>query len=146
MLKRRHRLHLNRRHPRPQFRAACLTEKRCAWFSHPIPRSRAVRTPWLDKYLRVYPKLQAVAHVKTHCTMWFDCLAQCGLRDGKPEWGQFCIDKSLGHAMEGHLDRGLFFRGAGTLPFGSQVRSVFELMQWLVGAVMPAGVTMEQRA
>jgi nitronate monooxygenase len=108
--------------------------------------ARAVRTPWLDKYLRLEPRLQKHAHVKPHCNMWFDCLSHCGLRDGNPSWGQFCIDKSLGHAMEGHLDRGLFFRGAGTLPFGSQVRSVFELMQWLVGAVIPAGVTMEQHA
>jgi nitronate monooxygenase len=40
----------------------------------------------------------------------------------------------------------LFFRGAGALPFGSQIRSVFELMQWLVGAVVPPGVTMERAA
>jgi nitronate monooxygenase len=30
--------------------------------------------------------------------MAFDCLAHCGLRDGKPEAGQFCIDQQLGHA------------------------------------------------
>jgi nitronate monooxygenase len=30
--------------------------------------ARAVRTPWLDKYLRVEPKLKAVAHVKSSAT------------------------------------------------------------------------------
>jgi len=95
--------------------------------------ARAVRTPWLEKYLRVYPKLQAVAHVKDHCNMWFDCLAQCGLRDGRREWGQFCIDKVLGHAATGDVRKGLFFRGAGQLPFGAEIRPVRDLIQWLVG-------------
>lgn len=95
--------------------------------------ARAVRTPWLDKYLRVYPKLQAVAHVKTHCTMWFDCLAHCGLRDGKRDWGQFCIDKVLGLAASGDTRKGLFFRGAGRLPFGTEIRPVQDLIRWLVG-------------
>ncbi|MES2633238.1 MAG: nitronate monooxygenase family protein [Pseudomonadota bacterium] len=100
--------------------------------------ARAVRTPWLDKYLRLEPRLQQHAHPKAHCTMWFDCLSQCGLRDGKATWGQFCIDKSLGHALEGSTDKGLFFRGAGRLPFGSQIRSVRELMQWMVAGTLPA--------
>ena len=102
--------------------------------------ARAVRTPWLEKYLRLEPRLQKHAHVKQHCTMWFDCLAQCGLRDGKSAWGQFCIDKTLGHALEGKTDKGLFFRGAARLPFGSQIRSVRELMQWLLAGTVPAGV------
>jgi nitronate monooxygenase len=42
--------------------------------------ARAVRTPWLEKYLRIEPKLKAVAHVKAQCNMAFDCLAHCGLR------------------------------------------------------------------
>jgi nitronate monooxygenase len=95
--------------------------------------ARAVRTPWLEKYMRVYPKLQAVAHVKSHCNMWFDCLAQCGLRDGKPEWGQFCIDKVLGQAHSGDVKKGLFFRGAGRLPFGSEIRPVRDLIFRLLG-------------
>lgn len=102
--------------------------------------ARAVRTPWLEKYLRLEPRLQKHAHVKPHCTMWFDCLSQCGLRDGKGDWGQFCIDKTLGHALDGTTDKGLFFRGAGRLPFGSQIRSVRELMQWLVAGTVPAGM------
>ncbi len=102
--------------------------------------ARAVRTPWLDKYLRLEPRLQKHAHVKPHCTMWFDCLSHCGLRDGNANWGQFCIDKTLGHALDGVSAKGLFFRGAGRLPFGSKIRSVRELMQWLVAGTLPAGV------
>jgi Dioxygenases related to 2-nitropropane dioxygenase len=99
--------------------------------------ARAVRTPWLEKYLRLEPRLQQHAHVKSHCTMWFDCLSQCGLRDGIGAWGQFCIDRSLGHALSGHTDQGLFFRGAGRLPFGSQIRPARDLMRWLLGGITP---------
>ncbi|WP_427914709.1 NAD(P)H-dependent flavin oxidoreductase [Ramlibacter sp. MMS24-I3-19] len=99
--------------------------------------ARAVRTPWLDKYLRLQERLQAGAHAKKHCTLWFDCLAKCGLRDGNASWGQFCIDKVLGYAVAGDVRRGLFFRGAGALPFGGEIRSVRELMQWLLGDVRP---------
>lgn len=95
--------------------------------------ARAVRTPWLDKYLRLQERMQKAAHAKAHCTMWFDCLAHCGLRDGNAAWGQFCIDKVLGHALAGDVRRGLFFRGAGRLPFGNQIRPVQDLMEWLVG-------------
>jgi nitronate monooxygenase len=102
--------------------------------------ARAVRTPWLEKYLRLAPRLQQHAHPKDHCTMRFDCLAQCGLRDGIAAWGQFCIDKALGHALDGAVDRGLFFRGAGRLPFGAHIRSVRELLQWLVAGTLPPGV------
>jgi len=67
--------------------------------------------------------------------MAFDCLSHCGLRDGKPEMGQFCIDQQLGHALEGDTDRGLYFRGAGPLPFGRQIRPVADLMNWLLHGV-----------
>ena len=100
--------------------------------------ARAVRTPWLDKYMRLEPKLQAAAHLKKKCNMSFDCLTHCGLRDGVASMGQFCIDQQLGHAFEGDTRQGLFFRGAALLPFGSQIRSVQELMQWLLGGVRPA--------
>lgn len=95
--------------------------------------ARAVRTPWLDKYLRILPKLQAAAHEKNRCNMWFDCLSQCGLRDGKSAWGQFCIDKVLGYAAAGDVQKGLFFRGAGKLPFGSEIRPVADLIATLLG-------------
>jgi nitronate monooxygenase len=100
--------------------------------------ARAVRTPWLDKYIRLEPRLQAAAHVKAKCNMSFDCLAHCGLRDGVASMGQFCIDQQLGHAFEGDMRKGLFFRGAARLPFGDQIRSVQELLQWLLGGVRPA--------
>lgn len=103
--------------------------------------ARAVRTPWLDKYLRLREHLQAAAHPKGHCTLWFDCLARCGLRDGQAAWGQFCIDKVLGYAVDGDVRRGLFFRGAGALPFGAEIRSVRELMHWLVGGVRPQALS-----
>ncbi|MDP2819867.1 MAG: nitronate monooxygenase family protein [Polaromonas sp.] len=100
--------------------------------------ARAVRTPWLEKYLRLEPKLQAAAHVKGKCNMSFDCLVHCGLRDGVGSMGQFCIDQQLGHAFDGNTRKGLFFRGAARLPFGDQIRSVQELLQWLLGGIRPA--------
>lgn len=90
--------------------------------------ARAVATPWLKAYLRAEPRLQAVAQVKQRCTKAFDCLAQCGLRDGKVGWGQFCIDQQLAAALKGEVKRGLFFTGRGALPFGDQIRSVRELL------------------
>jgi len=97
--------------------------------------ARAVRTRWLNKYLRTEAKLKAVAHEKKKCNMSFDCLTHCGLRDGKAEIGQFCIATHLGHALEGDTEKGLFFRGAGTLPFGQEIRSVQDLMDWLLGGI-----------
>ncbi|MDM4765630.1 nitronate monooxygenase family protein [Pelomonas sp. SE-A7] len=94
--------------------------------------ARAVGTPWLRSYLKIEHKLQAVAQVKSRCTKAFDCLAQCGLRDGLKDWGQFCIDNQLAAALRGDVRKGLFFRGAGSLPFGKQIRSVRELMERLL--------------
>lgn len=94
--------------------------------------ARAVATPWLKNYLKAEGRLQRVAHVKPRCTLAFDCLAQCGLRDGLAGWGQFCIDTQLAAALRGDVKKGLFFRGVGALPFGEQIRSVRELMQRLL--------------
>jgi nitronate monooxygenase len=94
--------------------------------------ARAVGTPWLRNYLKHEPRLQAVAHAKSRCTKAFDCLQQCGLRDGLPGWGQFCIDNQLAAALRGDVAKGLFFRGAGALPFGNQIRSVRELIDRLL--------------
>jgi nitronate monooxygenase len=102
--------------------------------------ARAVATPWLRAYLKIEDKLQAVAHVKSRCTKSFDCLAQCGLRDGLPGWGQFCIDNQLAAAMRGDVKKGLFFRGVGALPFGEQIRSVRDLMQKLLTGQTQASV------
>ncbi|WP_268879059.1 NAD(P)H-dependent flavin oxidoreductase [Piscinibacter terrae] len=95
--------------------------------------ARAVATPWLKAYLKAEPRLQAVAQVKQRCTKAFDCLAQCGLRDGKVGWGQFCIDQQLAAALRGDVKRGLFFTGRGALPFGAQIRSVHDLMVKMLG-------------
>jgi nitronate monooxygenase len=104
--------------------------------------ARAVRTPWLDKYLRLESRIKSNGKVhEKPCTMHFDCLAHCGLRDGNAAWGQFCIDKMLGHALDGNTGKGLFFRGAGRLPFGAQIRPVHELLAWLAGGIMPTGCT-----
>jgi len=99
--------------------------------------ARAVATPWLKAYLKAEARLQAVAHVKPRCTKVFDCLAQCGLRDGKAGWGQFCIDQQLAAALRGDVKRGLFFSGRGALPFGDQIRSVRELLARLLGGELP---------
>ena len=93
--------------------------------------ARAVATRWMRSYLRMDEKLQSVAR-KRACMMSFDCLAQCGLRDGTPGWGQFCIDHQLVAALQGNVKMGLFFRGVGALPFGNQIRSVRELIERLL--------------
>ncbi len=102
--------------------------------------ARAVATPWLKNYLKFEDKLKSVARHKSRCTMLFDCLAQCGLRDGKSDWGQFCIDTQLAAAMRGDLKKGLFFSGSGALPFGDQIRSVRDLLERLLGGPAPLGV------
>ncbi|CAD5372437.1 2-nitropropane dioxygenase [Rubrivivax sp. A210] len=102
--------------------------------------ARAVATPWMRAYLKIEHRLQAVAHAKSRCTKSFDCLEQCGLRDGTPGWGQFCIDNQLAAALRGDVKKGLFFRGAGALPFGAQIRSVRELFERLL-TPLPAQAT-----
>jgi nitronate monooxygenase len=97
--------------------------------------ARAVKTPWLSKYLKVESKLQDSARKKPRCTMIFDCLHDCGLRDGNGAWGQFCIDKVLGSALAGNVQKGLFFRGAGVLPFGNEIRPVMDLITRLLSEV-----------
>jgi len=66
--------------------------------------------------------------------MAFDCLIQCGLRDGIGRYGQFCIDRQLAAALNGDVRTGLFFRGAGRLPFGEQIRPVRDLVAMLLAA------------
>ncbi|RJF97013.1 nitronate monooxygenase [Noviherbaspirillum cavernae] len=98
--------------------------------------ARAVRTPWLANYLDKEAKLQKKAGQKP-CTVGFDCLQQCGLRDGIGKAGQFCIDTQLAFALNGDIKRGLFFRGSEPLPFGSEIRSVVELIRYLLSGVRP---------
>jgi len=100
--------------------------------------ARAVRTPWLTNYLKYLPKLATVAHRKPRCTLKFDCLIQCGLRDGVAKIGQFCIDMELAAALRGDVAKGLYFRGASALPFGSEIRPVRDLIAYLVTGARPA--------
>ena len=102
--------------------------------------ARAVATPWLKHYLQAEPRLQQKVHKKSRCVAAFDCLAQCGLRDGLPGWGQFCIDTQLAAALRGDVKKGLFFRGAGGLPFGERIASVRELIERMLTSVHLLGV------
>lgn len=99
--------------------------------------ARAVRTPWLANYLEKEAKLQSIAKSKP-CTVAFDCLAQCGLRDGIAKQGQFCIDTRLAYALAGDVNRGLFFRGSEKLPFGNAIRPVRELIEYMLTGLRPA--------
>jgi nitronate monooxygenase len=101
--------------------------------------ARAVMTRWLRNYLAAQPRLQASAHKKSRCTLAWDCLAQCGLRDGLPTWGQFCIDQRLAAALRGEVDKGLFFRGAGALPFGHRIATVRALIERLLTPAVALG-------
>ncbi|MGZ3253134.1 MAG: NAD(P)H-dependent flavin oxidoreductase [Burkholderiaceae bacterium] len=98
--------------------------------------ARAVRTPWLANYLDKEAKLQRLAKPK-QCTVGFDCLHQCGLRDGNSKAGQFCIDTQLAFALQGDVKRGLFFRGSEPLPFGHEIRPVSDLIDYLLTGVRP---------
>ena len=70
----------------------------------------------------------------------FDCLISCGLRDGLAKVGQFCIDNQLAAALRGDLKKGLFFRGSESLPFGSAIRPVRELLAYLLTGLQPAEI------
>ncbi len=95
--------------------------------------ARAVRTPWLARYLDREEELRGRARKRLQCTLAFDCLEQCGLRDGNPRVGQFCIDHHLAAALRGDVEHGLFFRGSESVPFGGSIRPVRELTEHLLG-------------
>jgi nitronate monooxygenase len=100
--------------------------------------ARAVRTPWLANYLKRAEKLSAAAVGKAHkCTLVWDCLVSCGLRDSLPKAGQFCIDNQLAAALQGDVEKGLFFRGAERLPFGAAIRPVKDLIELMLGGLAP---------
>lgn len=95
--------------------------------------ARAVMTPWLKNYLRRETKLMAYADpVRAKCAAVLDCLAQCGLRDGMSKAGQFCIDSQLAAALRGDVNKGLFFRGSESLPFGTAIRPVREIIEYFL--------------
>ncbi len=100
--------------------------------------ARAVRTPWLQRYLGREHALQSHAKADARrCVPGADCLSVCGLRDGLANAGQFCISTRLAHALHGDVKKGLFFRGAAPLPFGSAIRPVGELIEYLLTGLRP---------
>ena len=100
--------------------------------------ARAVKTPWLANYLKRESMLMAAAELKEHkCTLVWDCLQTCGLRDSLSKAGQFCIDNQLAAALRGDYEKGLFFRGSEPLPFGRAIRSVKELIDYMLYGHMP---------
>ncbi len=101
--------------------------------------ARAVLTPWLKKYLEREERVRSRATPeKATCAVWFECLTHCGLKDGDSSSGQFCIDTQLEAAVHGNVDKGLFFRGSESLPFGQQIRSVHDLLIYLLTGQDPA--------
>lgn len=101
--------------------------------------ARAVRTPWLEGYLKREQKLQAHAKADPdRCVQGLNCLATCGLRDGLPTVGQFCIDTRLAYALKGDVRKGIFFRGSEPLPLGHAVRPVQDLLDTMLTGVLPA--------
>jgi nitronate monooxygenase len=104
--------------------------------------ARAVRTPWLEKYLAREQKLKQAAEGRQHkCTLAWDCLVSCGLRDANPKQGQFCIDQQLAAAARGDIKQGLFFRGRTKTPF-KEIRPVRELIHYLMTGERPAGLAL----
>lgn len=95
--------------------------------------ARAVKTPWLETYLKREEKLRAGAHPdKAKCAGWAECLSHCGFRDGNPDAGQFCILKQLEAAVKGDLKKGLFFRGSEPMIFEDKIHSVHDVMAYLL--------------
>ena len=94
--------------------------------------ARAVRTPWLSRYLEKEAMLKARAKKRRQCTLGWDCLTHCGLRDGLTQAGQFCIDHHLAAALRGDVEHGLFFRGSEGVPFGTEIRPVRDLVSYLL--------------
>jgi nitronate monooxygenase len=101
--------------------------------------ARAVATPWLSRYLQREKALQSHAKADPRrCVPGAECLTACGLRDGIAAAGQFCIATRLAAALHGDVAKGLFFRGSEPLPFGSAIRPVAELLQYLLTGARPA--------
>ena len=95
--------------------------------------ARAVNTPWLANYLRREARLQACAKADpARCALGLHCLTQCGLRDGIAHAGQFCIASQLVAAFKGDVNKGLFFRGSESLPFGDEMRPVRDVVDYFL--------------
>ncbi len=102
--------------------------------------ARAVKTPWLMRYLRNETRIRdKIGTRRNACPTALECLSVCGLRDGIEKFGHFCIDTRLAAALRGDVANGLFFRGREALPFGTAIRSVRDLIELLLtGSARPA--------
>ncbi|BAN28108.1 2-nitropropane dioxygenase NPD (plasmid) [Caballeronia insecticola] len=95
--------------------------------------ARAVKTPWLMRYLRNEERIRTkIGARKQTCPSALECLSACGLRDGIEKFGHFCIDTRLAAALRGDVGNGLFFRGRERLPFDHAIRSVRDLLDLLL--------------
>ncbi|MGF1615300.1 MAG: NAD(P)H-dependent flavin oxidoreductase [Gammaproteobacteria bacterium] len=100
--------------------------------------ARAVLTPWLKRYLKKEAQLRERANPETAgCARNLECLTHCGFKDGDREVGQFCIETQLAAAQRGDVNRGLFFRGSESLPFGTEIRPVRDLLEYLLTGRKP---------
>ncbi|MBU9382137.1 NAD(P)H-dependent flavin oxidoreductase [Burkholderia gladioli] len=100
--------------------------------------ARAVRTPWLERYLRHETRIRSkLGALRQRCPTALECLSVCGLRDGIERFGHFCIDTRLAAALRGDVANGLFFRGREALPFGNAIRSVRDLLALLLTGTAP---------
>lgn len=100
--------------------------------------ARAVLTPWLKRYLAKEERLRAQAASSCHeCPSKLECLTHCGFKDHNGAAGQFCIETQLAAAQRGNIEQGLFFRGSESLPFGTEVRKVGELLEFLLRGARP---------
>ncbi|WP_186037606.1 NAD(P)H-dependent flavin oxidoreductase [Burkholderia gladioli] len=104
--------------------------------------ARAVRTPWLERYLRHEARIRSkLGALRQRCPTALECLSVCGLRDGVERFGHFCIDTRLAAALRGDVANGLFFRGREALPFGNTIRSVRDLLALLLTGTAPEPAT-----
>lgn len=95
--------------------------------------ARAVKTPWLNKYLKREDRLRSLAAPeRAKCAGWAECLSHCGFRDGNPDAGQFCILKQLEAAVKGDYTKGLFFRGSEAMIFKDKIHPVYDVLDYLL--------------
>ncbi len=95
--------------------------------------ARAVLTPWLKRYLAQEVDMRAKADPEqAKCVRNLDCLSHCGFKSGNSAAGQFCIETRLAAAQRGDIEKGLFFRGSESLPFGNQIRAVREVLEFFL--------------
>lgn len=101
--------------------------------------ARAIKTPWLNTYLKREEKLRARATPeRAICTGMAECLSHCGYRDGNPGAGQFCILQKLESAVTGDYEKGLFFRGSEPMIFSDKIHPVHDVMQYLLTGKLAA--------